>query len=233
MAGCARQPSRSHHDRWPKASPEHSDGRPAPLRCCAATGRQDAWSHRFPQVSRPPRTARRAAGPVRRQRSARRARILASVAAERYFDEAACRGWSYANEALGTARRLGRPDEFGVAVSARLRSAEVTGSLRQIHPVLDRCSEATGQISLRGHRRFCWSGGSPNGSLRAAPPACVIGTAARTVRAGRAVSTMTDGGCTRNRADPGGVAGTPEPDQRAGNGWRAGYRGQCRGIREQ
>jgi DNA-binding SARP family transcriptional activator len=68
---------------------------------------------------------------------ARRVRILATLATELYFDEAAFRGWGYAGEALDTARRLGRPEELGIAVSAYLWSAEITDNLRQIRAVLD------------------------------------------------------------------------------------------------
>ena len=68
---------------------------------------------------------------------ARRVRILATLATELYFDEAAFRGLRYATEALDTARRLGRPDELGIAVSAYLWSALVTDQLPRIHAVLD------------------------------------------------------------------------------------------------
>ena len=54
---------------------------------------------------------------------ARRVRILATLATELYFDQAAHRGWDYANQALDAARRLGQPDELGIAVSAYLLSA--------------------------------------------------------------------------------------------------------------
>src|SRR6516162_6312411 len=56
----------------------------------------------------------------------RRVRVLATLATELYFDEAAFRGWAYANEALDIARRLGRPEELGIAVSAYQWSAEIT-----------------------------------------------------------------------------------------------------------
>jgi DNA-binding SARP family transcriptional activator/DNA-binding CsgD family transcriptional regulator len=75
---------------------------------------------------------------------ARRVRILATLATELNFDEAAFRGWGYANEALDTARRLGQPEELGIAVSAYLWSAEVTDNVRQIRAVLD--------DMLTGHR---------------------------------------------------------------------------------
>jgi DNA-binding SARP family transcriptional activator len=68
---------------------------------------------------------------------ARRIRILATLATELYFDQAAFRGQSYANEALDIARRLGRPDELAIAVSACLWSAVVTDDLPQIHAILD------------------------------------------------------------------------------------------------
>jgi len=68
---------------------------------------------------------------------ARRVRILATLAIELCFNEAALRGWSYANEALDTARRLGQPSELGIAASAYLWSAEVTDHLPQHRAVLD------------------------------------------------------------------------------------------------
>jgi DNA-binding SARP family transcriptional activator len=68
---------------------------------------------------------------------ARRVRILATLATELYFDEAAIRGWDYAEEALATARRLGQPDELGIAVSAYLLSALVTDHLAQLRAVVD------------------------------------------------------------------------------------------------
>jgi DNA-binding SARP family transcriptional activator/DNA-binding CsgD family transcriptional regulator len=68
---------------------------------------------------------------------ARRVRILATLATELNFGETACRGWEYANEALDTARRVGHPEEFGIAVSAYLWSAEVTYQVPQIRAVLD------------------------------------------------------------------------------------------------
>src|SRR3974377_195680 len=60
---------------------------------------------------------------------ARRVRIRATLAPELYFDQAAGRGWSYANEALDAARRLGQTEELGIAVSAYLLSALVTDHL--------------------------------------------------------------------------------------------------------
>ena len=68
---------------------------------------------------------------------ARRVRILATLATELYFDQAAFSGWSYANQALDEARRLGRPDELGIAVSAYLLSAVVTDHVPQIRAVID------------------------------------------------------------------------------------------------
>ncbi len=68
---------------------------------------------------------------------ARRVRILATLAIELCFGPAAFRGWSYANEALEAARRLGRPDELGIAACAYLWSAEITGHLPQFRAVLD------------------------------------------------------------------------------------------------
>jgi DNA-binding SARP family transcriptional activator/DNA-binding CsgD family transcriptional regulator len=68
---------------------------------------------------------------------ARRVRILATLATELTSDEAAFRGWGYANQALDTARRLGRPEELGIAVSAYLWSAEITDHVPQIRTLLD------------------------------------------------------------------------------------------------
>jgi DNA-binding SARP family transcriptional activator len=68
---------------------------------------------------------------------ARRVRILATLATELYFDQAAFRGWGYANQALDAARQLGRPDELGIAVSAYLLSAVVTDHVPQIRAVID------------------------------------------------------------------------------------------------
>jgi DNA-binding SARP family transcriptional activator len=67
----------------------------------------------------------------------RRARVLATLATEVYFDEAAFRGWGYANQALDAARRLGRPEELGIAVSAYLWAAEGTDNLPAARAVLD------------------------------------------------------------------------------------------------
>jgi DNA-binding SARP family transcriptional activator/tetratricopeptide (TPR) repeat protein len=68
---------------------------------------------------------------------ARRVRILATLANELCFDDAAARGWSYASEALDAARRLGGTDELGIAVSAYLWSAHVTDQRPQARAVLD------------------------------------------------------------------------------------------------
>ena len=68
---------------------------------------------------------------------ARRIRILATLATELYFDQAAFRGWRYANQALDAARRLGRPEELGIAVSAYLLSATVLDHVPQIRAVID------------------------------------------------------------------------------------------------
>ena len=69
--------------------------------------------------------------------TARRIRILATLATELYFDEAAERGWSYANEALDAARRLGQPEELGIAVCAYLLLALVTDHLPELRAVVD------------------------------------------------------------------------------------------------
>ena len=68
---------------------------------------------------------------------ARQIRILATLATELYFGQAALRGMRYADEALEAARRLGRPDELGVAVSAYLWSARVTDQMTLFRVVLD------------------------------------------------------------------------------------------------
>ena len=68
---------------------------------------------------------------------ARRIRILATLATELYFGEGASRGMRYAGEALEIARRLGRPDELGIAVSAYLWSARITEQMPLFRAVLD------------------------------------------------------------------------------------------------
>jgi hypothetical protein len=68
---------------------------------------------------------------------ARRVRILATLATELYFDEAAERGWSYANKALDAARQLGQPEELGIAVCAYLLLALVTDHLPELRAVID------------------------------------------------------------------------------------------------
>jgi DNA-binding SARP family transcriptional activator/DNA-binding CsgD family transcriptional regulator len=69
---------------------------------------------------------------------ARRVRVLATLTMELYSDETAFRGWSYANEALDIARRLGDPEELGIAVSAYLFSAgELTDHVPQLRAILD------------------------------------------------------------------------------------------------
>ncbi|HEX6524486.1 MAG TPA: AAA family ATPase, partial [Streptosporangiaceae bacterium] len=68
---------------------------------------------------------------------ARRVRILATLATELYFDEAAVRGWSYANDGLDAARQLGQPEELGIAVCAYLLLALVTDHLPELRAVVD------------------------------------------------------------------------------------------------
>jgi hypothetical protein len=68
---------------------------------------------------------------------ARRVRILATLATELYFDQAAFRGWGYANQALDEARRLGRLEELGIAVSVYLWSARITDHVPQIRAAID------------------------------------------------------------------------------------------------
>jgi len=68
---------------------------------------------------------------------ARRIRILATLAGELNFDQAAARGWDYAKEALDAARRLGRPEELGIAVSAYLLLTLTTDRLPQLRAVVD------------------------------------------------------------------------------------------------
>jgi DNA-binding SARP family transcriptional activator len=67
----------------------------------------------------------------------RRIRILATLAGELNFDQAAARGWGYANEALDAARQFGQPEELGIAVSAYLLSALATDRLPQLRTVVD------------------------------------------------------------------------------------------------
>ena len=66
----------------------------------------------------------------------RRIRILATLATELYFDEAASRGWDYASRALEAARGFGQPAELGIAVSAYLLSAVVTDHVPEIRAVI-------------------------------------------------------------------------------------------------
>lgn len=68
---------------------------------------------------------------------ARRARILSTLAAELSFGDTAERGWALAREALGTARRLGRPEELGVAVSACLLCALSADHLAERRAIMD------------------------------------------------------------------------------------------------
>jgi len=68
---------------------------------------------------------------------ARRVRILATLASELYFGQAAERGWSLANDALNAARQLGQPEELGIAVSAYMLSALSTDHLRQLRAVVN------------------------------------------------------------------------------------------------
>lgn len=67
---------------------------------------------------------------------ARRIRILATLATELYFDEAAPRGWEYANQALDAARAFGQSAELGIAVSAYLLSAVVAGHVPETPAVI-------------------------------------------------------------------------------------------------
>jgi DNA-binding CsgD family transcriptional regulator len=75
---------------------------------------------------------------------ARRVRILAALATELYFEATAHRGLRYANEALDIARRLGQPNELGIALNAYLWSAEFTDNRSLIHPVLDEMLQGDG-----------------------------------------------------------------------------------------
>ena len=73
---------------------------------------------------------------------ARRVRILSTLAAELSFGETAERGWLCATEALGTARRLGHPDELGVAISACLLCALSADHLKERRAILDEMLES-------------------------------------------------------------------------------------------
>jgi DNA-binding SARP family transcriptional activator/DNA-binding CsgD family transcriptional regulator len=82
---------------------------------------------------------------------ARRVRILAALTTELYFDDTAQRGLRYASEALDIARRLGQPDELGIAVSAFLWAAELTDNWPELRAVLgemlrDRRPDLTPQV---------------------------------------------------------------------------------------
>ena len=108
----------------------------------------------------PRRAAGTATGPGwRRGDPPRRVRILATLATELNSDQTALRGQRYADEALEAARRLGRPDELTIAVSAYLWSAEFTDNLPKIRAVLDemlrvRLPDLTplGQVRLLGYQ---------------------------------------------------------------------------------
>jgi len=76
---------------------------------------------------------------------ARRVRILTALATELYFDETAQRGLRYASEALDIARRLGQPDELGIAVSAYLWSAELTDNWPELRAVLNEMLRGDGR----------------------------------------------------------------------------------------
>ena len=68
---------------------------------------------------------------------ARRIRILSTLATELSRDPDADRGWRYAIEALQAARRFGRTEELGIAVSAYLLSALTTERLTERRRLLD------------------------------------------------------------------------------------------------
>ena len=72
---------------------------------------------------------------------ARRVRIMSTLATELSFGQTADRGWAYAAKALDAARRLGQPDELGIAVSAYVRSALSTDHLRERRAVAEEMIE--------------------------------------------------------------------------------------------
>jgi DNA-binding SARP family transcriptional activator len=68
---------------------------------------------------------------------ARRVRILSTLAGELAFGEMVGRSWGYAEEALGIARRLGQPDELGIAIGGYLLAALGTDHLPERRAVID------------------------------------------------------------------------------------------------
>jgi DNA-binding SARP family transcriptional activator len=75
---------------------------------------------------------------------ARRIRILATLATELYFDDEVDRGWTYANQALDAARRLGQAEELGIAVSAYLLSAVVADQVARTRTVIGEILDTSG-----------------------------------------------------------------------------------------
>lgn len=79
---------------------------------------------------------------------ARRARILSTLATELSRDPDIGRGWAYANDALDSARRLGRKEELSIAVSAYLLSARATGRLAQHRSLLNEMLEHQQDLTM-------------------------------------------------------------------------------------
>jgi DNA-binding SARP family transcriptional activator len=67
----------------------------------------------------------------------RRVRILSTLAGELAFGEMVGRAWGYAEEAIGIARRLGQPDELGIAISGYLLAGLGTDHLPERRAVID------------------------------------------------------------------------------------------------
>src|SRR5262249_5525416 len=67
----------------------------------------------------------------------RRVRILSALASELVFGEGATVGFDYAAEALKIGRRLGDPDDLGVAISAYLLSSRSNDRLALRLPVIE------------------------------------------------------------------------------------------------
>ena len=81
-------------------------------------------------------TAGTAAGARRRRRSRPPYPHPGHAGHRAVFDQAAFRGWRYANQALDEARRFSRPEELGIAVSAYILSATVLDQVQQIRAVI-------------------------------------------------------------------------------------------------
>ena len=80
---------------------------------------------------------------------ARRVRILFTLAGELAFGEMVGRAWGYAEEALVIARRLGQPDELGIAISGYLLAGLGTDHLAERRAVIDEMLSSDRRLSHR------------------------------------------------------------------------------------